>query len=290
MKVCRACGNFAQDSAGWCEVCGTHFSGNEEVVNPDGVGVKEQKKKKTKSGRSAGIISTVIIVIVARLIGGFLGEQAAKSQLRKEDNLVNSIEEYSLEDSGYISGILEDSEYVSEYFGFRFGGDENWEIYNESDTELASESFRENFFGGASKAFESYNLNDKIIAGALAQKWKETAYCEIEMMASYYSDDDVVGEVMVAVMSAYGFDDISVDSLMEKQMIEGGEERGGVSRYLAGKKYSGKDIAVSVDGIEIVNRLLVCKENGNICLIICRAVEGYEDEVFESFEKNVMKV
>lgn len=276
MKRCLNCGNEMEDNAQLCGKCGEAM---QEMPY-----VPERTKSKKKSGATIGIISTIIFILIGRAVGGYIGKNIGKNI--SEKNEINKLDAY-IESTDYVPGTLDDEKYSSSHFGFQFETDDNWTMYTKSELVPMSEEIKKSTFSGAVATLEKEGASDEMI-----EKWKETVYAEVEMGAAYVVDDMIAGEASVAVFSGYGMDQVSsgelVDAMKKELMKSSGVVDSGAT-LLAGESYDYVKISVSVDGMDLRNQLFIREKDDMICMIACKAITGYEDEVLASFKKQLRK-
>ena len=278
MKYCKKCGFEMDDRAQICDECGEVV----EKVDAYDSTVKTGKKNK---GAGVGFITTIIFIIIGRLIGGFIGGSVGKAVT--EEDAMNKINEYIESMNDYTPGSLGDDKYASSHFGFQFETDDNWTMYSESELEVLSADLRESTVSSGVKSLEVEDIGEELI-----EKWKEALYAEAEMAAFYIADDIIVGEVSVGVFGAYGLDEVSSEDLideMKNQILDnGGKVSFGVEN-IAEEEYQSLKLEVTVDGMDLVNRIFMREKEGMFCMITCKALEGYEDEIFASFREQTSK-
>lgn len=278
MKICKTCGKELYDETQICDGCGNIPDISPEQLNPD-----EQPKKKKK--KSMGIISTILILIVARLVGGFLGEKMATSM--NDSATTNQLDTFIEQvTSEYTAGTLTDTGYSSQYFGFDFKTDDNWVMYDKNDIQAASEQSQKAALESGINALKEENVPEKYI-----DKWKQTVIFNVEMMASYEQDDIVAGESIVIAYTAYGVEDMAKDEISSLMISKAGFSEDAVQNVgtvkIAGIQFEHTKASVVVEDDEIINNILIGKKDNVICMILNRAVKGYEDDVYESFLNNI---
>ncbi len=183
----------------------------------------------------------------------------------------------------YVPGHCDDNEYVSEKFGFRFVIDENWEFCSDADLKASSEAVKDTTTTSALAALKKEDVPQE-----LHEKFTETIYAETEMGALYKADDTYVGEVIVGVMSAYGIEDISVEDYI------GGIKNGlnataqVTDEYIAGSTYKVLTAKITdVNGIDTTVKMYVNIKDNMACMITCKAMLGYEEQLFKAFEDRI---
>ena len=56
---------------------------------------------------------------------------------------------------------------------------------------------------------------------------------------------------------------------------------------LAGENYSTISAKVVIEGMNMTNKIYIRVEDGMLCMITCKALDGYETDMMESFLSNV---
>ena len=274
MKNCKNCGNELLDGATVCPFCGCIVENNAESQN-----VKSQQTK--KKGKVIGILVTIVAVIIARLIGGFVGEFTAKNIL--ESSQKNDIEEFIERMEEYVPGHCGGNEYVSEKFGFRFVIDENWEFYSDEDLRAASEGLKTSATTSGLAALEKEDVPQE-----LKDKFTESIYAATEMGALYIADDMYVGEVIVGVMCAYGIENTSVEDYIDTIKNRLNATAQVTNEYIAGSTYKVLSAKITdINGVNTVVKMYTKIKDNMICMITCRAMEGYEEQLFKAFEDGI---
>ena len=275
MKYCENCGYKMEDNAAFCENCG-----KAEVVQQS-YGAEKSSKKST-AGKIIAAVVAVILMIVGKFVGGAIGEMAGRNMAERHQ--MNEIESYIESSEEYVPGYFNDAEYVSEHFGFKFVVDENWVMYTEEELEPASEELRKSTIDGMLQSIEG-NASDEIIA-----KIAEAIYAEQEMGAACISDGMIVGETAVAVLGCYGLEEMSGDDIVDalkSGILKVADNATSGIETIAEKVYDTIEVNMTVDGVDLVNKFYVYEKDGMVCMMTCRAMEEYEDMVFDSFEGNI---
>lgn len=274
MRICKNCGAELTDNVMACPSCGSIAENSVEYQN-------NESQKPKKRGRFIGILIAVAIMIISRVIGGFIGERTAETisvNVQKND-----IEKYIENMEKYVPGHCAGNEYVSEEFGFRFVIDENWEFYTDEDLKTSSEGLKTSTTASALAALEKEDVPRE-----LKEKYAESIYAATEMGALYIADDMYVGEVVVGVMCAYGSETLSEAEYI-KGVKNGLDANAQVTdEYIAGSTYKVLSAKVTdVDGNDTTVKMYVKIKNNMICMITCRAIEGYEEQTFKAFEEGI---
>ena len=261
-------------------------SGESEYRSGDSFSGEEEPKYKDSKGRKFGksvisILTTVIIVLVGEVAGKQIGRGCAP---KKEDAYIAEIEAFIRETEKYKPGVCTDKEYKSEHFGMVFSADKEWEMLPAEDLKSYSEQIKQSGISSAMAALKGKNVSQ-----SLKNKLKESFYIENEMGAEYISDNEVVGEVAIAAMRVYGIDESTEKDLiksLESELSQMGKVSRG-SRTLNGKKYKTVMLDTTVEGLDIYLEQLLRLEDGVLCMINCRAIKGFEDEMMKSFEEHL---
>ena len=274
MMVCKKCGTEFMDGVNVCPACGHDVENN---IEPQDV----ESKKFPKKGKFIAIFVPIIAIVIGRLVGGFIGEFTAKNMM--ESGQKNDIEEFIEQMEQYVPGHCDGNEYTSETFGFKFVIDENWGFYTDEDLTLASESLDTTMTSTALAELEKEDISQK-----LKEKFEESLYAKAEMGALYIADDIYVGEVIVSVMSGYGIEDVSVDEYVEGIKNNLSTTAQVTDEYIAGSTYNVISANITdVNGIDTMVKLYTKIENNMVCTITCRAVVGYEEQLFKAFEDGI---
>lgn len=274
MKICKSCGNELLDEVTVCPTCGSAVESDVESNFAEPQPTKKKGKFKT-------IIITIAVIVIARLVGGLFGEFLAKDMV--ESSQKNDIEEFIERMEEYVPGHIKGNEYVSEKFGFRFAIDEKWEFYSDEDLKKASENVKA---GALTSALET--LEKEGVSQELKDKFEKSIYAATEMGALYIADDMYVGEVSVGVMYAYGIEDVTVDDYVNEVKNGLNMDMQVSDEYIAGSNYKVLSAKITdVSGINTVVKMYTKIEDDVICMITCRAVEGYEESVFNAFEDRI---
>ena len=274
MRICKNCDNELLDGVTVCPFCGCIVENNAEYQN-----IETQSTK--KNGKGKGILVTIVAVIIARLIGGFVGEFTAKNVI--ESSQKNDIEEFIGHMEKYVPGYCDGNEYVSKKFGFRFVIDENWEFCMDEDLRAASEGLKASATTSALAALEKEDVPQDV-----QEKFAESIYAETEMGAFYIADNMYVGEVTVAVMSVYGIEDMLIEDYIGEINNRLNINAQVTDEYIAGSSYKVLSANITdVNGIDTSVRMYAKIEENMICMITCRAMIGYEEQLFKAFEDGI---
>lgn len=271
MRTCPNCNQELMDDATVCPSCGQASENNTEP--------KKAKKKGKKT--ALGITFSVLLIIIARVIGGFIGETTAKNIA--ENNEKNKIDKFIESMDEYTPGHCDGNEYVSEAFGFKFVIDENWEFYSDADLKKATKTISTSAETAALAALEKEDISED-----LKEKYAESFYAKVEMGALYVADAVYVGEVSVSVMSAYGIDDTSIDEYVDG-IKSGLDENAQVSEEnIAGNTYKTLSAEkTDSSGNKMTVKMYITIKDSMCCMITCKALLGYEEQVFSAFESRI---
>ncbi len=295
MYRCEECGYTTQtaNQGNACPVCGkrmeeiqtaetvTENFGTEPVVEE--IPVENQQKKKNKGGFK-GIISTIIVIVVARLVGGFLGGEMANNFMggspeKKIDKFIEKVEKYE-------PGTFEDGVYESEYWKIKIEAEDGWEEMSYADLRSFNQGFEEGFVGSATEAFMEGDAKDE----ELIEKYKESLYCKTEAGFLYQPNGGLEGLVYPSVCAGYGVDEESkeefIDGLFAGYTETMSNSKEGTST-LGGKKYQYVDGVMVQNGIEMNTRIYVRTEGVMISMIPIMYVGEDYDGFVESFESMV---
>lgn len=279
MRICKNCGNELSDGVTVCQFCG--WVAEDTVECQNAVSQNDESKQTGKKWKFIGILGTIAIIIIFRVIGSHIGEYAGKKIA--ENNYEKDIEEFIEQMAEYVPGHCDGNKYISEKFGFKFTIDENWEFYSAEDLAASSVETKANTTESALDALEKED-----VPRDLKDKFIESIYAETEMGALYMADDMYVGEVLVGVMSVYGVEDISIEEYISEIRKAFNANSQVSDEYLAGSTYKVISVnVIDVNGIDTMVKMYIKKEGNMICMITCRAVVGYEEQVFRAFENRI---
>lgn len=276
MKICKGCENELLDGVTVCPFCGRKVEDDMGTHS-----VEAQQTERKSKGKVKGVLVTIAVLVIARLVGGFFGEFTAKNMM--DNNLEKDVKKFEERIEEYVPGYCDGNEYVSEKFGFRFTIDENWVPYSEEDLKTSSKNVKAS---ATASALES--LKKDGVPQELRDTYEEAIYAATEMGALYVEDDMYVGEMTVGVLSMYGAEEISVDEYANgiKAGLSANAQMS--DAFIAGSAYKVLNAKITdVNGVDTTVKMYIKIEDGMICMIVCRVMEGYEEKVFEAFENGI---
>jgi len=279
-KYCEKCGAVLQENTMFCGNCGATVNSNSfnediNVINS----TTSNNKTKSKTGKVIGSIVSILIILLASSIGKFAGRYMIEDF--STDKHIRDIDAYieSMED--YVPGYYDENHFVSEHFGLEFVVNDQWIMYSEEELEPLSENVRQSAISSGVASMKTEDVSQELI-----DKWISAVYAETEMGACYVVDDTIMGEVTIGVFSAYGADEATEDEFVEGMKTQLSSMASNVSsgdEIIAGKSYKKLQASVVVDDMDMSNSIFVRIKDGMICMITCKALEGYEDAMLDSF-------
>lgn len=283
-RYCEKCGSSLEENTCFCSHCGNKIvndSFNENLNQSVDYGGYPPAKRGNK--KVWGTIGSVALIVVCSFLGKFLGtemteDMSTNKQMANIDSFVESMQEYT-------PGFVEGEEFYSSHFNLKFIADENWILYTDEELKPFTENIRESTVrtGLAS-------LDEQGVSQELKDKWEDAVYVETEMGACFVDEDLVVGEITFAVMSAYGADDATTEDFHNetiKQFSAIADDVVSGHEMLAGENYSTISAKVVIEGMNMTNKIYIRVEDGMLCMITCKALDGYETDMMESFLSNV---
>lgn len=285
---CDKCGAQLQQNTSICNYCGNKVVLDNNFYNDqETTSYEMDQPKNLKRGKIFRTIISVISITIA--IVSTFGEFAGKYMVNKfsEKEQINEINAYIERMEDYVPGRSTKNKYVSEHFGFQFKTDENWIMYSDEELEPYTEELKQATISGGMASIESYDISQE-----LKDKLMSSVYFDIEMGAYYVDDDMLVGEAIVIVYSAYGAEEASADKLVDRMKSKASTTTDNVisgKKVIAGDMYDTIKTTVTIDDMIISNEIFVRIQDNMICMIGCKTLEGYEDDVTESFFNQISK-
>ncbi len=241
--------------------------------------INQPPQKKPQKGKVTTIIITVAIIAVASIVGKFAGSFIAN--IFKSNDINAEIEEYIEKMEDYTPGSFTDKEYTSEHFGLKFKANNEWIMFTKDELEPLSKQIKESSISSGVKSLKEESVDQDLI-----DKWSDALYAETEMGASYIDNNMVAGQVFVQVFGAYGIEELDEDKYIEELKTQLSTQVSDISigeKTIAGKTYKSLKAKQTASGITAVIQMFVRIEDGMFCMIVCDALEGYENEVTNSF-------
>lgn len=272
MYECKECGyKIESEQQGViCPVCNKPMEKTSEGEKPE--------NKKSNKWKSALI--TILVVVIARFGGSYIAEKMMNNSVEKDmEKFIEKVE-------AYTPGKVTEDGYESEYLGLRMNIDSNWEEVDATElTDIEK--------GGRASAEESMmkTLKEENVSDELAEKYKETLFCEVEAGYYYVPNNTVDGVVYAMTYSAYVPEDTSVKEMETGLLDEFGTILENTSRgtsSLGNKEYRYIDGIYSEGGSEIKMRVYVKYDGVVVSMFEVLYAEECE-EMTEAFEKAISK-
>ena len=280
MYRCVECGYTSENATEnqSCPVCGKKMELMENSASAEQIPA-ETPKKKSKIGLW-GIISTIVIVVIARVVGGMFGEMATEKMM--ENSTKNKMDEFIEKVEKYNPGTLTDTGYESEYWDVRWTPGEQWIKLEESELATLRENAKQTALSSAEQSIKGEDFSDE-----LKEKYKSTIYGDIEAGYDCVSDNIYAGRAHMIVYSAYGIEnekDTETELVREFNGRLVNAKSGSIA--LGGKNYEYVDGVYSEGGQSINMKVYIRVEGVMVSMFQVIYANGYE-EVVEDFENSI---
>lgn len=220
------------------------------------------------------IISVVLIVIVARYVGGMFGKNIA------EQNTEYEIEEQLQASNDYVSGTCTPTKYYSDFWNIEFQTTENWEMYSDDELGEMNKTLKADT---KTKSIEYYERNNIDYDDQMVEEMHKTMVNQYEMGALYYSNGEVVGEITMQVSDALGFSfDEYVNTIYKNATSKPTYDVTSGEQTIVGEKHKTIKAEYTFDGVGMTSYAFFRYKDGIVCTFNCK-YSSDNKEVLNSF-------